>query len=161
MLSFMTFLSDLLRKYCNVWVGSTMTKVNKPIDFQPSRARHSTEKLPCESAAANNFHGKCCEPFCSGADVGCRAVFITLPETNIDITPENGWLEDDCFLLGFGLFSRTMLVSGSVIHQEEKLFAGVNTSFFMAKREVFVTSFMPTKCPSLSDVSTGSLLKYD
>ena len=27
----------------------------------------------------------------------------TLPETKI--APENGWLEDDPFLLGFGLFS--------------------------------------------------------
>ena len=51
--------------------------------------------------------------------MGCRAGFITLPETNIDIAPENGWLEDDGFLLGFGLFLRTMLVSGSVIHHEK------------------------------------------
>ena len=29
----------------------------------------------------------------------------TLPETNSEFTPENGWLEDDPFLLGFGLFS--------------------------------------------------------
>ena len=29
----------------------------------------------------------------------------TLPETNIDIAPENGWLEYDPFFLGFGLFS--------------------------------------------------------
>ena len=29
-------------------------------------------------------------------------VLITLPEANI--APENGWLEDDCFLLGPGLF---------------------------------------------------------
>ena len=39
--------------------------------------------------------------------------FSTLPETNI--APENGWLEDDPFLLGPGLFSGAkMLVSGSV-----------------------------------------------
>ena len=29
----------------------------------------------------------------------------TLPETNSEFTPENWWLEDNCFLLGFGLFS--------------------------------------------------------
>ena len=36
----------------------------------------------------------------------------TLPETNI--APENGWLEYDRFLLGPGLFSVDMLVSGRV-----------------------------------------------
>ena len=30
----------------------------------------------------------------------------TLPETNSEFTPENGWLEDDPALLGLGLFSR-------------------------------------------------------
>ena len=37
---------------------------------------------------------------------------FTLPETNI--APENGWLEDDPFLLAVGPFSGDMLVSGSV-----------------------------------------------
>ena len=38
---------------------------------------------------------------------------VTLPETNI--APENEWLEDDPFLLVFGLFSGAkMLVSGRV-----------------------------------------------
>ena len=38
--------------------------------------------------------------------------FSTLPETNSK-SPENGWLEYDCFLLGPGLFSGTkMLASG-------------------------------------------------
>ena len=32
-----------------------------------------------------------------------KSLTDTLPETNI--TPENGWLEYDPFLLGFGLFS--------------------------------------------------------
>ena len=43
----------------------------------------------------------------------------TLPETNI--TPENGWLEYDCFLLGPGLFSGAMLmlVLGGVGEQKE------------------------------------------
>ena len=42
----------------------------------------------------------------------------TLPETNI-FAPENGWLEYDCFLLGFGLFSDAkMLVSGSRVFSE-------------------------------------------
>ena len=38
----------------------------------------------------------------------------TLPETNSEFTPENGWLEYDRFLLGPGLFSGAMLVSGRV-----------------------------------------------
>ncbi len=35
--------------------------------------------------------------------------FVSLPETNSEFTPENGWLEDDRFLLGAwdGLFSGT------------------------------------------------------
>ena len=42
----------------------------------------------------------------------------TLPETNI-FAPENVWLEYDCFLLGFGLFSDAkMLVSGSRVFSE-------------------------------------------
>ena len=41
-------------------------------------------------------------------------ILATLPETNI-FAAVNGWLEDDGFLLGFGLFSGDMLVSGSVI----------------------------------------------
>ena len=36
---------------------------------------------------------------------------VTLPETNSEFTPENGWLEDDRFLLGFGLFSGALAVS--------------------------------------------------
>ena len=41
---------------------------------------------------------------------------LTLPETNI-FAPENGWLEYDPFLLGFGLFSgvNSLLVLGSVL----------------------------------------------
>ena len=41
-------------------------------------------------------------------------MYITLPETNS--LPENQWLEDESFLLGFGLFSgaNLLLVSGSV-----------------------------------------------
>ena len=42
------------------------------------------------------------------------SLLITLPETNI--APENGCLEYDPFLLGFGLFSGAKtLVSGRVI----------------------------------------------
>ncbi len=37
---------------------------------------------------------------------------IALPETNI--APENGWLEDDPFLLGWLMFRGELLVSGSV-----------------------------------------------
>ena len=41
-----------------------------------------------------------------------RVVTATIPETNIDIAPENGWLEDDSFPdLGFGLFSGAFAVS--------------------------------------------------
>ena len=44
-----------------------------------------------------------------------RRVFLlpTLYKSNI-FAPENGWLEDDPFLLGPGLFSGDMLVSGRV-----------------------------------------------
>ena len=35
----------------------------------------------------------------------------TLPETNSEFTPENGWLEYKPFLLGFGLFSGAFAVS--------------------------------------------------
>ena len=38
---------------------------------------------------------------------------ITLSETNI-FAPENGWLEDDPFLLGRSIFRGELLVSGSV-----------------------------------------------
>ena len=41
---------------------------------------------------------------------------ITIPEANL--APENGWLEDDRFLLGFVLFSGVMLVSGRVTYKE-------------------------------------------
>ena len=33
------------------------------------------------------------------------------PETNSEFTPENGWLEYDCFMLGFGLFSGAFAVT--------------------------------------------------
>ena len=41
---------------------------------------------------------------------------ITVPETNSKFAPENGWLEDDPFLLGVSLFSgaNLLLVSGRV-----------------------------------------------
>ena len=40
--------------------------------------------------------------------------WITFPETNSKFAPENGWLEDDCFLLGWPIFRGEMLVWGSV-----------------------------------------------
>ena len=40
---------------------------------------------------------------------------FALPETNSKFAPENGWLEDDCFLLGFGLSSGVMLNFWGVI----------------------------------------------
>ena len=49
--------------------------------------------------------------------------FLTLPKTNI-FAPENGWLDDDPFLVGAGLFSGgKLLVSGRVIYnaQEKRL----------------------------------------
>ena len=39
---------------------------------------------------------------------------FTLPETNSKFAPENGWLEDDCFLLGRPISVAKMLVSGRV-----------------------------------------------
>ena len=48
---------------------------------------------------------------------GCRCWYI-LPETNTQIAPENGWLEDSrAFSLGFGLFwgVNSLLVFGRVI----------------------------------------------
>ena len=50
-----------------------------------------------------------------GAEGCCRVFFtefqiITLPETNI-FAPENGWLEDDCFLLGWPIFRCYIYVS--------------------------------------------------
>ena len=47
---------------------------------------------------------------------GKKAIFFTLPKTNIALAPEIGWLED--FLVSFwdGLLSGAkMLVSGSVV----------------------------------------------
>ena len=38
----------------------------------------------------------------------------TLPETNI--APENGWLEDDPFLLGFSLFSGATVDGSEILH---------------------------------------------
>ena len=43
---------------------NTMTKANR-LTF----SRFSRHFL-AQTAEANNFHGKCCEPFCSGADGG-------------------------------------------------------------------------------------------
>ena len=41
-------------------------------------------------------------------------LMISFPKTNSK-RPKNGWLGDDPFILGPGLFSGTMLVSGRVI----------------------------------------------
>ena len=38
-----------------------------------------------------------------------------LPETNSEFTPENGWLEYDCFLLGWPIFRCELLVLGRVV----------------------------------------------
>ena len=46
---------------------------------------------------------------------GCK-IWLTLPETTSEFTPENGWLEDDPFLLGPDLFSGAMVVLGRVPH---------------------------------------------
>ena len=40
-------------------------------------------------------------------------------------TPENGWLEDDRFLLGPGLFSGAMLVSGKIITEKNRVWLPV------------------------------------
>ena len=39
---------------------------------------------------------------------------FSLPETNSKFAPENGWLEDDCFLLGMPIFRCELLVSGRI-----------------------------------------------
>ena len=39
---------------------------------------------------------------------------VTLPETNSEFTPENGWLGDKPFLLGRSIFRGELLVSGRV-----------------------------------------------
>ena len=38
----------------------------------------------------------------------------TLPETNSEFAPENGWLEEDPFLLGWPIFRGELLVLGRV-----------------------------------------------
>ena len=40
---------------------------------------------------------------------------VTLPETNSKFTPENGWLEYECFLLGWPIFRGELLVSWRVL----------------------------------------------
>ena len=39
---------------------------------------------------------------------------VRLPETNSKFAPENGWLEYDCFLLGWPIFRGELLVLGRV-----------------------------------------------
>ena len=50
--------------------------------------------------------------FCIGKEL------YTLPETNI-FAPENGWLEDDPFLLVWPMFRGELLVSGRVSIQNQ------------------------------------------
>ena len=45
---------------------------------------------------------------------GVFCCWYTLPETNCKFAPKNGWLEYDCFLLGWPIFRCELLVSGSV-----------------------------------------------
>ena len=45
----------------------------------------------------------------------------TLPETNSEFTPENGWLEYDCFPLGWPIFRGELLVSRRVNQVGKKL----------------------------------------
>ena len=40
---------------------------------------------------------------------------LTLPETNSEFAPENGWLEYKPFLLGRPIFRGELLVSGRVV----------------------------------------------
>ena len=51
---------------------------------------------------------------------------FTLPETNI-FAPENGWLEDDRFLLGWPIFRGELLVSGRVFFFETPKISGDRT----------------------------------
>ena len=45
----------------------------------------------------------------------------TPAETNSEFTPENGWLEEDRFLLGWPIFNGELLVSGSVVDYKKQL----------------------------------------
>ena len=45
----------------------------------------------------------------------------TPAETNSEFTPENGWLEEDSFLLGWPIFNGELLVSGSVVDYKKQL----------------------------------------
>ena len=45
---------------------------------------------------------------------GSLYAIITLPETNSEFAPKNGWLEYDPFLLGWPIFRGELLVLGSV-----------------------------------------------
>ena len=45
----------------------------------------------------------------------------TPAETNSKFTPENGWLEEDRFLLGWPIFKGELLVSGSVVDYKQQL----------------------------------------
>ena len=42
--------------------------------------------------------------------------FSLKPNSNSEFTPENGWLEDDRFFLGWPIFRGELLVLGRVTH---------------------------------------------
>ncbi len=84
-------------------------------------------KVPCvnlilihlsQSTSCHRFSSFCFGCFTSGVNFfSPAAARDTLPETNSILAPENGWLEDDRFLLGPGLFSgaNLLLVSGGSV----------------------------------------------
>ena len=70
----------------------------------------------------------------------------TLPETNSEFTPENGWLEDDCFLLG-----------------QKACFQGRAVSFregtFYTKNDLFLHQTLVIIYPSSSRLLKVNVLK--
>ena len=67
-------------------------------------------------------------------------IFDTLPETNV-FAPENGWLEDDPFLLGRPIFRCELLVSGRVIPASSR---GVSGSVgIMYIIYVYINTYIP------------------
>ena len=66
-------------------------------------------------AAAHIFNPTEASEGCPSTDWFDVFFFRQLPSLKLTAkAPENGWLEYDCFLLGPGLFSGAMLVSGRV-----------------------------------------------
>ena len=75
--------------------------------------------LVASSSEVGTKSGHWMGPIFGRGGSSCPKKTNTLPETNSKLAPENGWLEYDPYLLGFGLFSgaNLLLVLGRVIIQ--------------------------------------------